>query len=213
MRPSRLIGPADRERIEAAVRAAEAGTSGEIVVHVVGRSDPFAVSAWRLGALLAAMLLLAAGLFAPGLSLLELFAFQCAALTAAHGACASDAVRRLCLGEAELQRAAARGALDAFVRHVARRTEARTGILIYVTLLERRVVVLGEEAIDRALAPGESWDAVVALVLDGLRAKGAGRAADGIVAAVARCGAMLARPLPPSAENRDEIPRGLILAD
>lgn len=210
MRPSQWIGPEDRERIEAAVRAAEAGTSGEIVVHVAGRSDPFVVSPWRLGALLAGTLLLAAGLFAPGLSLLELFVFQGVAFALAHGACAVDAVRRLCLRETELQRAAERGALDAFVRHVARRTEARTGILIYVSLLERRVVVLGEEAIDRALAPGESWDGVVALVLEGLRA---GRPADGLVAAIARCGAMLARPLPPSAENRDEIPRGLILAD
>lgn len=210
MRPSRLIGPADRERIEAAVRAAETGTSGEIVVQVVRGSDPFSAAAWRLAALAAAGVLLVAGWVAPGISLLELFVLQCAAVAAAHGACLHDAVRRLCTREDELDRAAERAALDAFVRHVARRTEARTGILIYVSLLEHRVVVLGEEAIDRALGPDEKWSDVVGFVLEGIRG---GRAADGIVRAVERCGAMLARPLPAAAHNRDEIPHGLILAD
>lgn len=210
MRPSLLIGPEARERIEAAVRAAEVGTSGEIVVQVVRRSDLFPAAAWRLAALAAAGVVLLAGWLAPATSLLELFVLQCAAVAAAHGVSLNDALRRLCVREAELDRAAERGALDAFVRHVARRTEARTGILIYVSLLERRVVVLGEEAIDRALGPDEKWADVVAFVLDGIRA---GRAADGIVRAVERCGAMLARPLPAAAQNRDEIPHGLILAD
>ena len=210
MRPSRLIDPAARERIEAAVRAAEVGTSGEIVVQVVRRSDPFPAAAWRLAALAAAAVLLLTGWLAPGTSLLELFVLQCAAAAAAQGVCLNDAVRRLCVREEELDRAAERGALDAFVHHVARRTEARTGILIYVSLLERRVVVLGEEAIDRALGPDEKWADVVGFVLDGIRT---GHAADGIVRAVERCGAMLARPLPAAAQNRDEIPHGLILAD
>jgi putative membrane protein len=200
MRPSNLIGPADRERIEAAVRSAEAGTSGEIVVQVVRRSDVFAVSPWRLAVLLAAIVLLGAEWFAPEASLLTLFGLQSAAVVFAHAACASDFVRRLGLREDELERAADRGALDAFRQHVLRRTEGRTGILIYVSLLEHRVVVLGEEAIDRALGEGETWDAVVADVLEGIRA---GRAADGIVRAVERCGAMLAHPLPRAAHDQD----------
>ena len=210
MRPSNLIGPADRERIEAAVRSAEAGTSGEIVVQVVRRSDVFAVSPWRLAVLLAAIVLLGAEWFAPEASLLTLFGLQSAAVVFAHAACASDFVRRLGLREDELERAADRGALDAFRQHVLRRTEGRTGILIYVSLLEHRVVVLGEEAIDRALGEGETWDAVVADVLEGIRA---GRAADGIVRAVERCGAMLAHPLPRAAHDKDEIVHGLILSD
>jgi len=210
MKPSELIAPADRERIEAAVREAEAGTSGEIVVQVVRRSDDFAVSPWRLAVLLAALVLLAADWLAPTSSLLTLFGLQAAAVFGAHLVCVFDPIRRLCLREDELERAAQRGAENAFRRHVARQTEGRTGILIYVSLLEHRVVVLGDEAVDRALGEGESWDAVVACVLEGIRG---GRAADGIVRAVARSGEMLARPLPREAHDRDEIVRGLILTD
>jgi len=210
MQPSRLIGPADRERIDAAVRAAELGTSGEIVVQVVRRSDDFAVSPWRLAVVAAALVFLAAGWLVPHLSLLALFGLQAAAVVAAHAGCWIDAVRRLCIREDELERAAARGALGAFREHVARRTEGRTGILIYVSLLEHRVVVLGDEAIDRALGPDETWQAIVDCVLTGVRA---GHAAEGIVRAVERCGAMLAHPLPPTPDDRDEIPHGLILVD
>ena len=210
MRPSNLIGPADRERIEAAVRAAETGTSGELVVQVVRRSDDFAVSPWRLAVLLAALILLAADWIAPTSSPLVLFALQSAAVFAAHLACVLDPIRRLCVREDELERAARRGAEGAFRQHVARRTEGRTGILIYVSLLEHRVVVLGDEAVDRALGAGESWASVVDCVLEGIRG---GQATEGIVRAVERCGAMLARPLPRDLHDRDEIVHGLILAD
>ena len=70
--------------------------------------------------------------------------------------------------------------------------------------------MLGDDAIDRALGPDETWQAVVDCVLGGIRA---GRAAEGIVRAVERCGAMLAHPLPAAHDDRDEITHGLILAD
>lgn len=210
MRPSKLIGPADRERIEAAVRAAEGGTSGEIVVQVVRRSDAYPVAAWRLSVLLAALVLLAVDRVWPEVSVTTLFALQAAAVAVAQLACLLDPIRRLALREDELEQAARRGALEAFRRNVARRTRGRTGILIYVSLLEHRVVVLGEEAVDRALAPGETWQGVVDTMLEGIRSH---RAAEGIVRAIERCGAILARPLPRAADDRDEIETGLILAD
>lgn len=210
MKPSRLIDQAGRERIEAAVRAAELGTSGEIVVQVVRRSDAFAVAPWRLAILLAALVLLGLEWVVPAASLHLLSGLQAAAVALAHVACLLDPVRRLVVREDELERAAERAALDSFHRHVARRTQGRTGILIYVSLLEHRVVVLGDEAIDRTLGPDETWEAVVSCVLEGIRA---GEAAEGIVRAVERCGAMLSHPLPASAEDRDEIVHGLILTD
>lgn len=210
MRPSKLIGPADRERIEAAVRAAERGTSGEIVVKVVRRSDAFPAAAWRLSLLLAAIVLLAVDVLRPETSVTAMFALQAGGVAVAQLACLLDPIRRLAVREDELEQAARRGAVEAFRERVARRTLGRTGILIYVSLLEHRVVVLGDEAVDRALAPEETWQGVVERVLEGIRAR---RAVEGIVHAVEHCGALLARPLPRAADDRDEIETGLILAD
>jgi putative membrane protein len=83
-------------------------------------------------------------------------------------------------------------------------------VLILVAVFERRVVVLGDEGVERVLAPGESWADVVALAVSGLRS---GRAADGLLAAVRRCGEILARALPSRPDDRDEIPRALVLED
>lgn len=210
MRPSRLIDSAGRTRIEAAVREAEAGTSGEILVAVERRAARHAAAAWRFAAFAAATTLLATAWFLPAATGLELFAVQVGAVILAHAACLLDGVRRLFTRDDELERAARRAALQAFMEHGVRRTRERTGILIYVALLEHRVVVLGDEAVDRALGPDESWDEVVALVLRGIRS---GRAVDGLIDAVRACGEILSHPLPPRDDDRDEIAQALILSE
>jgi len=210
MKPSELLGPADRERIESAVREAERGTSGEIVVAVVGRCDRYAAAPWRLAAWAVAAVLVAAASFAPSARPIELVAAALAAGAAAHLASHLDALRRTLVGERELEHCARREAFRAFAEHGLRRTAGRTGILILVALFEHRVIVLGDEAIDRALGADESWQRVVDAILDGIRRD---RLADGIVDGVALCGAMLAHPLPPAADDRDEISRALVIED
>lgn len=210
MKPSTLIDEAGRARIEAAVARAEANTSGEIVVSVVRRCSAHAAAPWRLGAGLALLALFGSASLPIDGTLLELAALQTAAVALAHALCRIDAIRRAFTGEAELQRKAEIAARSAFQEHGLRRTEGRTGILIFVALLEHRVVVLADEAIDRALGPDESWQEVVDLVLEGLRG---GDAVGGIERAIARCGEMLAHPLPPAEDDRDEIPHALVLSD
>jgi putative membrane protein len=90
------------------------------------------------------------------------------------------------------------------------RTRGRTGVLVFVTLLERRVVVLADEGIHRVLDPDESWQQVVELAVDGLRR---GQPIEGIEAAVRRCGAILARHLPAIAPDLDELPNPPIILE
>lgn len=210
MRPSQLIGPDERERIEAAVRAAEANTSGEIVVSVVRDCDPHPVAAWRLGAALAGLALLVSFYLPVDGLVFEIFALQLLGLFLGHALCRIDAVRRAFLSEAELQRRAERAAFEAYQEQGIRRTSGRTGILIFVALLEHRVVVLADEAIDRALDPNESWEEIVDLVLAGVRE---GRITDGLERAIARCGEILSHPLPSLPDDVDEIPHALVLSD
>ena len=210
MKPSRLLGPEDRARIEEAVRAAEANTSGEIVVSVKARCGRHAAAPWRLGVSLAAIALLGSVWLPIEGSPVELFVLQLAALAIAYLACLLDPIRHAFVSERELQTKAEAAALHAFHEHGLRRTEGRTGILIFVALFEHRVVVLADEAIDQALGPDEEWETLVEAVLGGIRR---GRAADGIIEAVEQCGALLAHPLPAAPDDRNEIPHGLVLVD
>ena len=210
MRPSKLIGPAERERIEAAVRAAEATTSGEIVVTVVRACDPHPAAGWRLGAAFALLALLLSFYLPVDALVFEIFALQLTGLIAGHLLCRIDAIRRLFLSDVELQQRAERAAFHAFQAQGLRRTSGRTGILLFVALLEHRVVVLADEAIDEALEPDESWEEIVDLVLSGIRA---GRITDGLERAIARCGEILSHPLPIQPDDEDEIPHALVLSD
>ena len=210
MRPSEMIGPADRERIEAAVRAAEAETAGEIVVSVVGRCGRYAAAGWRLGVALAGVALLSASYLPEAWLLLEILGLQAAALVAGHVLIRIDGLRRAFVPQRTLCEKAELAAIRAFHEQGIRRTEGRTGILIFVALFEHRVVVLADEAIDAVLDPGESWQEIVDLVLEGIRA---GRITDGLEAAIARCGEILAHPLPAAPDDVDEIPHGLVLSD
>ncbi len=210
MRPSQLISPEDRERIDEAVRRAESNTSGEIVVSVVGQCDRHPAAGWRLGVTLAAIALLAS-FYLPVEGLVsEILVLQALALAIGHALCRIDGIRRAFLTDGEMQHRAERAAFQQFQEQGIRHTRDRTGILIFVALLEHRVVVLADEAIDRARDPDESWEEIVDLVLEGIRA---GRITDGLEAAVTRCGAILSHPLPARPDDTDEIPHGLVLSD
>jgi putative membrane protein len=210
MRPSELLGADGRERIVAAVREAEKTTSGEIVVAVVRQCDEYGAAGWRCGATLAALAYLGAALFLPSLATSAYLAIQVAALGLGHLAARIAPIRRVFISEATMQERAERRAAAAFAELGLRHTERQVGILILVALLEHRVVVLADRGINEALGPDESWEEIVELVLSGIRS---GQPADGIVAAVGRCGEILAHPLPASANDRDEIRRELVIED
>lgn len=214
MKPRELLSPADLERIEAAVRAAERGTRGEIVVAVTGASDGHQAAAWRgaaLGALAAPLLVVVAdwalGLW-PGLwgapsawIVLLATAAGCAAGLVAVGH--SDALTRFLASDDELEGQVARAARAAFLEHEVFATRDRSGVLIFLSLLEHRVVVMGDAGIDERVAAGE-WSAIVEGIVRGIRE---GRAAEAVVAAVARCGEILDRPgLERRADDEDELP-------
>lgn len=210
MRPSRLLDAEDRARIEAAVREAEGGTSGEIVVAVVRACDEYAAAGWRCGVLLAALALLAAAVADVDWPLSALLVAQAASVAAGHALARVDAVRRFFISEDRLRTCAERRAWATFSERGLHLTAGRTGILIFVGLLEHRVVVLADEAVNRALDPDESWDEVVELVLNGVRERAL---ADGLIAATRRCGEILSHPLPSPEEPHDEIHTALVLED
>jgi putative membrane protein len=196
-----LLAPDALAAIEAAVRGAERTTSGEIVPIVVERSDPY--SDVRIGA--AAGVAIALGgvclAFAPTLSAWLVPTQICvfAALCWAFGwrpLLARIAPHSL-LTE-RVHRAASLAFHDAAVVE----TRERTGILIYVSLLERRVAVLADRGIHQRVSDG-TWDAVVERVVAGIRA---GHADRGLIDGIRLCGEILARSFPRRPDDANELP-------
>ena len=210
MRPSELIDAAARERLEGLIREIEGQTEGELVLAVVGACDEYGSVGWRLGVLLAALVYLGAATVAPDAPLWSYLVLQALALAAVHGLARLEPVRRRLLPPALVEQRLAERARRVFAERGLERTRGRSGVLLLVATLERRVIVLGDSGIDSVLDPDESWQRVIELAVEGLHA---GRPVEGLEAALRCCGEMLRRHVPAQQPRVDQLPNAVVIED
>lgn len=99
-----------------------------------------------------------------------------------------------------------RRAVELFRAGTEKRTKGRTGILLYLSLLEHRAEIVADEAIHSQVEPDE-WGEAMAALVEGVKA---GRPGGGMALAVGKIGEVLARCLPPTLDNPNELPDRLI---
>lgn len=185
---ARILSARDLERIREAVGKTEKGISGEIVPYIVTESDSYPEAAWAAaaaGAVLACLALLACDWLSPfwhPLGRMILFVPAGGALGWALSL-RLPALRRWLIGPERLARMAQRRAREAFLEKEVFRTRERIGILLFVSVFEQQVVVLGDSGINAKLKPAD-WKGIVSGVIARVKA---GRLADGIVEAVGQC--------------------------
>ena len=81
--------------------------------------------------------------------------------------------------------------------------------MIYVSLLERTVSVIGDQAIVKAIEQA-TWDELRDTVISGLRE---GRASEGLCKAIDKAGAVLAEKMPGEHDDTDELGNHLRIID
>ena len=200
-----MISQADKERIAAAIRAAEANTSGEIFCVIARHASDYRLvpPAWAAAIALAvpAPLIYLTLWPASVIYLVQLAVFIAAALGLSLPAIRFQIVPRRTQHErAHVQ------AMQQFFAQGLHRTESRTGVLIYAAVAERYAEIVADAGIDSKVT-AQVWAAAIAALIEGIRQ---GRAGDGFVAAIEQCGRVLAEHFPPGALKRDELPNRLV---
>jgi putative membrane protein len=104
------------------------------------------------------------------------------------------------------ERRVRRRALELFRTAAEKRTRAATGVLLYLSLDERRAELIADESIHSRVEP-ETWGEAMADLVEEVKA---GRPGVGMARAVERIGAVLAEHFPRSADDRNELPDRLI---
>jgi len=200
------LNDAEKARLRAAIRAAEARTDGEIVTVIAATSmrDTFYPMLWAGVLAICSTALLKLLWFEPayGVSLtVELLLFSLLAWGLQQPACTRWLVPR-----AVRRAACAQAARAQFCAQGLYRTRGATGVLLYVSLAERQVELLADEGIHR-LVPAGAWDGIVQQLIVRVRA---GEAGDGFVVAVEAVGALLAHYAPATGDNPNELPDHLV---
>jgi putative membrane protein len=215
----------ERQKINQAVTEAEKQTCGEIVPVVAAASGRYDRPEDLGGFLLALLLLTASWLAFQGVTPLAgdwvhgfalTLRLRWVLLILIGGFMAGVALtsrvgwlRRLLATECEMRAEVERGAWEAFSRLRVGRTGGGTGVLLYLSLFERMVSVVGDEPIAQKLDQ-TSWDELRDTLIAGLRGK---RPAEALCQAIARCGELLSKHFPPQPGDVNELTNELKVLD
>ena len=202
------IDDGQKARLVAEVVEVEKRTVGEIVPVVLERSDAHPQAAWMAGTatLLAGVALLGGVL--PWDQPLLLLACQ-AAIFAFGFLCAQllPDFKRLFVTERRATEMAQEQALQEFYALDLHETEAQTGVLLFVSLFERRVIILGDSGID-AKVNAEHWEAVDDAILAGVRR---GDIATGLADGLRLSANVLEEHFPWQEGDRNEVPDRVVV--
>ncbi len=199
------IDQAKIKEIETAIVRAEKKTSGEIVPLVVKSSSAIGhVPIITFSAIFIAMLIFSLEHFqrshifdmaywpVVNVLLAVLMAFVISRF---------EFVQRTLISEDDRQAQVKLRAELEFYRLGMTKTAGSTGILVFVSLLERRIEVMADQSIASKL-PAETWTGVVEQVLSGIRQ---GDLAKGLCNAIDTCGTILADNFPIAPGDQNEL--------
>jgi putative membrane protein len=220
------LTPEDSASVERAVAQAEQRTRGEICCVITEEASvyPDVPLVWGAAAALAAPLVLAAlgldplrrhwslggweiGQFAAAnmeartalvlLAALQVLIFFAVAFIVSHAP-----VRRALTPRWVRRERVHRRATEQFAARGLDRTRERTGVLLFVSLKDRIAVVIADEGINAKVEP-DAWEQAIKALIAKMSE---GKLGEGLIAAISRCGDLLAAQFPASSDNPNELP-------
>jgi putative membrane protein len=182
----------DHDAVSAAIRDAEQRTCGQIVCVLAHASSAYAYIPILWASVLALAAPLPMILFTQW-SVQRIYLVQLAVFIVA-GFLFSLMPLRFALVPGVVKRARAhRAAIEQFVLRGITRTTNRCGVLVYVSLAEHYARIVADEGIAEKV-PAAEWQAAIDALTGHI---GDGRIAPGFIAAIERCGNVLAAHAPP----------------
>ncbi len=193
-----ILSDLDKQRIIAAIRAAEEKTAAEIFCVIARACGDYRLVpiAWAAVLALAVPLPLINFTSWPAgiIYLIQLGTFIVAALFLSL-----PIVRFRIVPRGRMWQRAHGEAMHQFL---GQRTGQRPGVSIFASVAEGYAEIIADPRINVEIEP-ETWASAVSTLISAIKD---GRPGDGFVAAVNLCGEQLARPFPPGARNPDERP-------
>lgn len=210
----------DLKKIEAAVEAAERKTSGEIAVAYIKQSDSYAIQELMLGVAIGFLYFVELLFFTPRIeAFVRTLSWEYAVnhLLMAYGLSSFvviflvywlaniPLIDRLIVPQSVKNRKVRERALRHFAEAGVYKTKDQTGILIFISHLERRIELIADSGIAAKIGQ-ETWDGMVNHIIDGIRR---GKLTDHLVEAIGQCGDILTEHFPIQPDDVNELKNGI----
>lgn len=208
MKATHFFNTSEKDAVEAVIRETESRTIGEVAVMVVDASSRYreaeVLGGITLGNVIA--LVCTVSFFQESLwwfvPLTVLFFFPCWFLFSRM-----PALKIHFTGPARRGTAVRRRTLQAFYEKGLHRTAQNTGVLFFISLLERRVWVLADRGIYEKITQ-DDLNGFARIVSEGIKH---GRAADALIGAIGDAGRLLQRHFPIQPGDINELPDAVII--
>ncbi len=196
-----LLNDSDAAKVAKAVLAAEQNTAGELVTMIVPRSDDYAKQRSVAALIVSLIAAQEAHFLFPDVAFPYLLVFLAGATVLFYWMLSAAAFIRLLVSPSRRSEQVMQRALQAFAAEGVTNTRDRSGVLIFLSEAEHRVVILADQGINERVEPGE-WQQDVDALVSAIKQ---GRVADGLLETVARIGQILAKSFPPSPDDENEL--------
>jgi len=204
----RFLSDQEQEKITQTVREVEQLTSGEILPMVVSQSYTYPMAEVIGGTVLAlpsALILnhfIGGWLWIGNQNMWLFLGLMTICFILFHQVCKHmNWLKRLFISQREIAEEVEEAATTSFFREGLYKTRDGTGILIFISVFEHRVWVLGDEGINQKVSK-DQWDKIVRIITEGIKQK---NQADAICRAVKKAGQILQAHFPIKPDDRNEL--------
>lgn len=210
---NRYLSDEDLKKIEDTISRVEESTSGEIVPVIVKRSSTVGHVPLTLTLLITLLIVIAELPFSDWLWVTPWVYLWPVLLVAiyyfSHFLGKIPWIQKILVPEKdEVDQVHQRAHLEFYTNRI-HRTEGGTGVLIFVSVMEKKAVVLADEGISAKL-PKETWDQVLTQLGQNLHN---GEWAQGFVKAIENCGEHLKTHFPMTSSRQNQLKNHLVVKD
>ena len=195
-----IISEAEKARIAEAIGTAELKTAGEIFCVIAHSSSSYRLVPVAWAALIALAMPLPL-IYLTNWPAGRIYLLQLLGFIISGTILSLPALRFRIVPKRAMHDRAHVEAMRQFLAQGIHLTEHRTGVLIFVSVGEHHAEIVADSGINAKVTP-EIWQDAINATIEAIKH---GRPADGLIAAVERCGTVLAEHFPPGTINRDEL--------
>jgi len=203
---NKILSEDDIKAIENEISSVEGVSSGEIVPVIAHRSSSYKTVEAMNAFILAYLFMFIAYYVHGSITPLGMLLYTVVGMVVIVTLFFFDFFKRILIPKRLMYHKVREAALSSFYRNGVYKTKKRTGILIYISLMERMVVVIGDEGI-HAKVGDEAWNDVIKIIVHGIKHK---HLKQGVIDGIESCRDLLKTHFPNGSGDTNELSNRVI---